>query len=53
MTKDDFHALVERLKEVQASAGIEKKDVQNEKEYSKKTGLSRKKTASSEKEIEL
>ena len=53
MTKDDLHALVERLKEVQASAGIEKKDVQNEKDASKKAGHSRKKTASSEEEIEL
>ena len=53
MTKDDLHALVERLKEVQASECIEKKNVQNEKDVSKKAGHSRKKTASSEEEIEL
>lgn len=52
MTKDDLHALVERLKEVQASAGVEK-NIQNEKDASKKAGHSRKKTASSEEEIEL
>lgn len=52
MTKDDLHALVERLKEVQASAGVEK-NIQNEKAASKKAGRSRKKTASSEEEIEL
>lgn len=52
MTKDDLHALVERLKEVQASAGVEK-NIQNEKDTSKKAGHSRKKTASSEEEIEL
>lgn len=53
MTKDDLHALVERLREVQASEGIEKKDAQNEKDVSKKAKHSRKKTASSEEEIEL
>lgn len=53
MTKDDLHALVERLKEIQASAGIEKKNVQNEKDASKKAGRSKKKAASSEEEIEL
>ena len=52
MTKDDLHALVERLKEVQASAGVEK-NIQNEKDASKKARHSRKKTASSEEEIEL
>lgn len=52
MTKDDLHALVERLKEVQASAGVEK-NIQNEKDASKKAGHSRKKTASPEEEIEL
>lgn len=52
MTKDDLHALVERLKEVQASAGVEK-NIQNEKDASKKAGHSRKKIASSEEEIEL
>ena len=52
MTKDDLHALVERLKEVQESAGVEK-NIQNEKDASKKAGHSRKKTALSEEEIEL
>lgn len=47
-----LHALVERLKEVQTSAGVEK-NIQNEKDASKKAGHSRKKTASSEEEIEL
>lgn len=53
MTKDDLHALVERLKEVQASAGVEKEDIQNERDASKKARHSRKKTASLEEEIEL
>lgn len=53
MTKDNLHTLVERLKEVQISAGVEKEDIQNEKAASKKAGHSRKKTASSEEEIEL
>ena len=39
-------------KEVQASAGVEK-NIQNEKDASKKARHSRKKTASSEEEIEL
>lgn len=52
MTKDDLYAMVERLKEVQASAGVEK-NIQNEKDASKKARHSRKKTASSEEEIEL
>lgn len=53
MTKDDLYALVERLKEVQASAGVEKEDIQNEKGASKKAGRSKNKTASLEEEIEL
>lgn len=52
MTKDDLYAMVERLKEVQASTDVEK-NVRNEKDASKKAGHSRKKTASSEEEIEL
>lgn len=53
MTKDDLHALVERLKEVQASAGIEKDEVQSKKDVLKKAGRSKNKTASLEEEIEL
>lgn len=45
--------IIGRLKEVQASAGIEKDEVQSKKDVLKKAGRSKNKTASLEEEIEL
>lgn len=45
--------IIGRLKEIQASAGIEKDEVQSKKDVLKKAGRSKNKTASLEEEIEL